>query len=877
MSGIAKIAISLALCLGLTSVVSLADISTSKVNLISFNSNNKYKNKDKGKPKVKVQNGLKGQYYKNIDFTNLKITRTDSRVNFDWEDKSTVPQLGNDTFSIRWTGQVQPGYTQTYTFHTIADDGVRLWINNQLVIDDWIDHAATENKGTINLEANKKYDIRLDYYQNKGDACIKLLWSSPSQVKEIIPKEKLFSEVGGTVQPPPVIPPVTPPVNDSQQVKVDLSAYFNEDAFSYDSKRSDGNYDSMNSSYSADLFTPNPVYDNTAYTTGSFDNGKNNSIHLNGQTIAVRQNKYESIRLLGSSTNGNKAGVVRINYTDGTFSYFGLSMKDWCTSDASGEKIVQTLAHRHSSTSDESIKNYVYACYLSPDKTKTVFSITMPDQKDMHVLAMTLLPSADVSSGNGNGLYGVYFDNANLTTAKLSRVDAAINFDWGLGSPASQIESDSFSVRWSGQVEPKYSETYTFYTSSDDGVRLWVNNVLLINDWVEHSLTEHSNTITLQAGTKYNIQLEYFENLEKAAVKLMWSSPSQSKEIIPKEKLYPEAGSIIQPPPVNPPQQVRVDLTAYFNEDAFSYDSKRSDGNYDGNNLSYSANLFTPNPVYDSTVYATGSLDDGKSNSIHLNGQTIAVVQNKYESIRLLGSATNGNKAGIARVNYTDGTFTYFSLSMKDWCTSDTTGEKVVQTMAHIHSSTGDEIINNYVYACYLNPDKTKTISSITMPDQKDMHILAITLLMSAQVWSGTGTGLNGEYFDNANLTTLKLNRVDTTVNFDWGQGSPTSLMESDSFSVRWSGQVEPKYSETYTFYTSSDDGVKLWVNNVLVINDWVEHSVTEHSGTITLSAGTKYNIKLEYFENLDKASVKLMWSSPSQSKEIIPATQLYH
>ena len=82
---------------------------------------------------------------------------------------------------------------------------------------------------------------------------------------------------------------------------------------------------------------------------------------------------------------------------------------------------------------------------------------------------------APTQSGTGNGLSAVYYDNQNFTGATVSRVDPTVNFDWGTGSPAPGIGADTFSVRWTGQVQAQFSQTYTFYTTSDDGVRLWVN------------------------------------------------------------------------------------------------------------------------------------------------------------------------------------------------------------------------------------------------------------------------------------------------------------------------------------------------------------------------------------------------------------------
>jgi hypothetical protein len=142
--------------------------------------------------------------------------------------------------------------------------------------------------------------------------------------------------------------------------------------------------------------------------------------------------------------------------------------------------------------------------------------------------------------------------------------------------------------------------------------------------------------------------------------------------------------------------------------------------------------------------------------------------------------------------------------------------------------------------------------------------------------YKGTTEGLKGEYYDNKDFTNLKLTRTDAMVNFDWGSSSPDSSIEAETFSVRWTGQVQPRYSETYTFYTTSNDGVRLWVNGKLVIDNWTEHTPTENSGTITLTSGQKYDIKMEYFEGSGTSVAKLLWSSPSQVKEIISQSQLY-
>jgi beta-glucanase (GH16 family) len=144
----------------------------------------------------------------------------------------------------------------------------------------------------------------------------------------------------------------------------------------------------------------------------------------------------------------------------------------------------------------------------------------------------------------------------------------------------------------------------------------------------------------------------------------------------------------------------------------------------------------------------------------------------------------------------------------------------------------------------------------------------------------GTGTGLAGDYFDGDSATSFftnyKFSRIDPVVNFAWDAGSPSSSVSSDYFSVRWTGQVQPIYTGVYTFYSTSDDGVRLYVNNVLLIDKWVLQSPTEHSGTISLTRGTKYNIVLEYQETGGGATQILSWSSPCFTKQVIPQSQLY-
>ena len=282
-----------------------------------------------------------------------------------------------------------------------------------------------------------------------------------------------------------------------------------------------------------------------------------------------------------------------------------------------------------------------------------------------------------------NGLSGEYFHNHDLSDPAFVKVDREIDFNWENGSPDSDIGSDTFSARWTGYIKPEYSQKYTFYTNSDDGVRLVVDNKVIIDNWTVHATTEDSGTITLQANKYYSIQLEYYEYYGGAAIQLFWSSPNKPKEIIPFANLY------------------------------------------------------------------------------------------------------NNNK-------YRPG-------------------------------------------------------------------------------------GLNGAYYKDINLRENVFSRVDPTVNFSWGGSSPDSSMDGDFYSVRWTGYVRPVYSQTYTFTTRSDDGVRLWVDDKQIIDNWTIHPPEDNTGKISLQAGKLYKIKLEYYEYAGGAQIELYWSSSSQGKEIIPSVYLFH
>jgi len=154
------------------------------------------------------------------------------------------------------------------------------------------------------------------------------------------------------------------------------------------------------------------------------------------------------------------------------------------------------------------------------------------------------------TAGAGGGVRADYFQGTDLRNHVLTRIDPQINFNWGGDAPDESVGLDNFSVRWTGEVEAVFTETYIFYTNSDNGVRLWVDGQQLVDNWTEHSATENSGKLDLVAGQTYSVVMEYYEAGGDAVAELRWSSPRTPKQLIPQAALSPpiKAGS---PNPAN--------------------------------------------------------------------------------------------------------------------------------------------------------------------------------------------------------------------------------------------------------------------------------------------------------------------------------------
>lgn len=547
----------------------------------------------------------------------------------------------------------------------------------------------------------------------------------------------------------------------------DLSSYYNIDGFSYDSDRTNGNFDGSGYSYPADLVNTTPAYGGVPFQLGSMTNGSNNAVKGTGQTINLTQGAYSSIWFLGAATGGNQTGTFQINYTDGTNSTTSITENDWGQRPSN---TVVTYGHRHSQTADLT-GNWSYFVYsLTPTAGKTVASITLPNNAKMKVFALSMLGSTagapltpqpttpptpitvpapnlnpstvlvDLSSSFNRDGFSYDSNRANgiLDSAGYSLpaeyATPSVTYN-GVPFQLGPLDDASNNVvanlgQTIGLPQGAYTEVW-FLATATNGT--WPTTYRL--NYTDGTSTSANMTMTAWGDTTSNTAI-FFPHRHNATGDSPGTWRINAYRItVPVGKVVeslslPNFGflnifalTLVGSAGITGPQ---VNITSSFNQDGFSYDTNRAEGNYDGAGYSYPAEQAITAPTYNGVSFQLGSLSDGSKNVIKATGQQIAMPRAAYSQIMFIGSATGGNQTGTFQINYMDGTTSTQSITMSNWGNG---GTNIVETFDHRHSQTADMPSNWYIYAYSLTPTAGKTIHSITLPNNGNVHIMAITVV----------------------------------------------------------------------------------------------------------------------------------------------------
>lgn len=526
--------------------------------------------------------------------------------------------------------------------------------------------------------------------------------------------------------------------------------------------------------------------------------------------------------------------------------------------------------------------------------------------------------------GIGNGLKGDYYAGRDFDVLKYSQTDRTVELDSVEGlQHQSALGTESFSVRWSGQIQPVYSEEYTFYVTVNGGAKLTINGNVVIDKLSTTGVSTQSGTITLVAGQKYEFGLEYSKDAGNASCHLEWESNSQMRQTVPKLQLYSEGSRVASTGLV----------TAYADCDYAGFSTGLKVGNYtlaemntfgilDKDIASLKITKGFKVILYENDNFGGASLEvtadticlgDWKDRASSLKITTTGVtnldgtyfLQNAASNLYMTVNGGYSNVADGANImqfskisntsqqfkftHLGDGIYKIFAVhsdkSMDVDNGSKSNGANV-QQWTYYGFPSQQFIVSPADSGSYLliALHSGKIIESITTSTNANVRQYANTNQKKGQ-WklvpvpalpSGTGIGLDAQYYNGMNFETLRYTTIDSTIHFNWGSNAPNTAVAADNFSVRWSGEIQPQASGAYTFYVNSDNGRRLWVNDQLIIDKWIDDYGTEYSGSISLTANRKYTIKLEYFESQGGAGCTLQWMSAFQSKEVVPKSQLY-
>ncbi|MFZ6028922.1 MAG: PA14 domain-containing protein, partial [Chloroflexota bacterium] len=516
---------------------------------------------------------------------------------------------------------------------------------------------------------------------------------------------------------------------------------------------------------------------------------------------------------------------------------------------------------------------------LPPSPTPTVTYTPTSTHTPTRTLTPTRSLTPTLIPGNGTGLRGDYHDNMTLSGTPVAiHLNAQVDFNWELGRPVSQVPVDGFSASWRGQLMAPNSGDFVFSTYSDDGARLLVDGVPVIPDaWQTGPVERYSLPIALTAGQFYDIELQYYEDTGHAQVHLYWQSANFTRQVIPSAYLYPEP----LPTPTNTPTAsltptatatrthtpTRTPTTTYT-PTALPGNGAGLRGDY-YNNIALSGEPALVRLDEQVSFYWSGGSPDITVDedffSVSWRGQILAPITGNC-AFRL--NADGGAKLWVNGVQIID-----HWVNEGSWIQNSDPVALTAGQLYDIELQYYDETGTAHVYLMWnaIGSNWSTIPTSYLYPAA--MPTPAPTLVPVS------GPGLRGNYYNNVGLEgTPAAVHLDAQVSFDWGEGRPDTRVAKDGFSVSWTGQLHVPFSGNYTFYTDSDDGVRLRIGQNWVLENWTIHGPTRDETLlpIALTAGEVYDIELQYFENDVGASIFLYWSAPGLPFQVIPSTYLY-
>ena len=431
--------------------------------------------------------------------------------------------------------------------------------------------------------------------------------------------------------------------------------------------------DQQGNAYSANLLGSAVSFEGASFALGP----PNAPDFVSNATVALPVGQYSTLAMLATGVNGNQASqTFTVTYTDGTTSTFTQSLSDWHTPENyAGESQAVTMAYRDNSAGTKNSQAfYLYEYSFTLNGAKTVSSVTLPGNTNVVVLAMTLTATAASPNFSIAATPASQTVTAGSGTSYTATIGALNGFAGTVTLAASGLPTGATAGFSPASVTGSGASTVSVATTS--------------------ATPAGSYTVTL-TGTSGTLQ-------QSTTVTLVVNA----------------AGSTALP----------VSLSAAYNfSNGIVTDGTTFAGGLDKVGNAYSANLLGSTVSFGGVSFTLGppNAPDFVTNA------TVALPAGQYLTLAMLATGVNGNQASQTfTVTYTDGTTSTFTQSLSDWFSPQSyAGESQAATMAYRNTGAGgkdDRTFYLYEYSFALNA--TKTVSSITLPGNNNVVVLAMTL-----------------------------------------------------------------------------------------------------------------------------------------------------
>jgi hypothetical protein len=539
-----------------------------------------------------AQGAWYAEYFPNRDLSGAPaFTRYDDGLHFEWGSGSPGAGIPADDFSARWTREewFEAG---TYRFSYRADDGIRIWVGDTLVVDDWRDRYATWSFADRFIPRGT-HRVRVEYYEHSGGAAIQVGWERISGGAawrgEYFPNRDLSGAPvltrddpaidfdWGTGSPDPVVPA------DNFSARWTHTLGFSAGTYRFNASCDDGVRVYVNGQRVVDAWfnqkLPNTRSGDVTLSAGQhtvvveyYEHGGDASAHVWWNRLGAfsgwEGRYYDNAELRGGPALVRDDAAINFDWGEG-------APADWMPADNFSAVWTRQVDfapgyYRLYIQADDGVRvwldnalamdywrpmdfeqHYLNWTYLEGRHTLKVEYFERAGRARVNFWwelssaipspAPTPAPSPTPAPGLPGPWAGEYFDNPNLSgSPALARSDVAPDFDWGWDAPAAGIKRDYFSARWTGTFWLEQGR-YTFFTFSDDGVRLYVDDRPVIDSW-RPMRGYRSATLDLSAGA-HTLRLEYFERTGRANVRLWWRQVGAAPRPVVTPSPIPQPGT----------------------------------------------------------------------------------------------------------------------------------------------------------------------------------------------------------------------------------------------------------------------------------------------------------------------------------------------